>query len=192
MREDYIFKNLVVGMLTRESLKEAFKKRITAKQIIGFIETHAHAQCRNSRAFAQQKKMLLDQQNKAALAKANQAERQALKLGATHKLEQIIDQKNSQISIGNLFGLSNEYGIASVAQQLQIWESEMNCLKIYKGVLIKFENRRQHEDFKNYKDRQGITCWLLCEQWQENRDNVVVIDSKYEKEAIEFINTCDS
>lgn len=42
MREDYIFKNLVVGMLTRESLKEAFKKRITAKQIIGFIETHAH------------------------------------------------------------------------------------------------------------------------------------------------------
>ena len=31
MREDYIFKNLVVGMLTRESLKEAFKKRITAK-----------------------------------------------------------------------------------------------------------------------------------------------------------------
>ena len=118
MREDYIFKNLVVGMLTRESLKEAFKKRITAKQIIGFIETHAHAQCRNSRAFAQQKKMLLDQQNKAALAKANQAERQALKLGATHKLEQIIDQKNSQISIGNLFGLSNEYGIASVAQQL--------------------------------------------------------------------------
>ena len=31
MREDYIFKNLVVGMLTRDSLKEAFKKRITAK-----------------------------------------------------------------------------------------------------------------------------------------------------------------
>ena len=75
MREDYIFKNLVVGALTRESLKEAFKKRITARQIIGFIETHAHPQCRNSRAFALQKKMLLDQQNKAALVKANQAQK---------------------------------------------------------------------------------------------------------------------
>lgn len=68
----------------------------------------------------------------------------------------------------------------------------MNCLQYYKGVLIKFENSRQHEEFKLYKDRQGITCWLLCEQWQENRDNVVVIDSKYEKEAIEFINNCNS
>ena len=29
MREDYRFQNLIVGMLTRDSLKEAFKKKIT-------------------------------------------------------------------------------------------------------------------------------------------------------------------
>ena len=60
MREERVFKNLIVGILTRESLKEAFKKRITAKQIMSFIEAHAHPQCRSSRAFAMQKKLLLD------------------------------------------------------------------------------------------------------------------------------------
>ena len=37
MKEEYRFSNLIVGMLTRESLNEAFKKHITAKQIMDFI-----------------------------------------------------------------------------------------------------------------------------------------------------------
>ena len=44
MREDYRFPNLVVGRLTRNSLKEAFNKRITAKQIMKFLHAHAHPQ----------------------------------------------------------------------------------------------------------------------------------------------------
>jgi len=31
MREEYRFPNMIVGILTRESLKEAFLKKITAK-----------------------------------------------------------------------------------------------------------------------------------------------------------------
>jgi transcription initiation factor TFIIH subunit 4 len=46
MREDYRFPNLVVGVLTRESLNDAFKKKITAKQIMNFLESHAHQQSR--------------------------------------------------------------------------------------------------------------------------------------------------
>ena len=42
MREDYQFPNLVVGMLTRDSVREAFKMKISAKQIMGFIQAHAH------------------------------------------------------------------------------------------------------------------------------------------------------
>lgn len=49
MREDYRFPNLVVGMLTRESLNEAFRKKISAQQIMTFLETHAHTQCRQAR-----------------------------------------------------------------------------------------------------------------------------------------------
>lgn len=44
MREDYAFPNLVVGQLTRDSLKDAFKKKITARQIMTFLESHAHPQ----------------------------------------------------------------------------------------------------------------------------------------------------
>ena len=32
------------------------------------------------------------------------------------------------VNISNLFGLSREQGLASVAQQLDIWENELNCL----------------------------------------------------------------
>jgi transcription initiation factor TFIIH subunit 4 len=37
MEERYRFQNLIVGSLTRASLKEAFKKGITAAQIMGFL-----------------------------------------------------------------------------------------------------------------------------------------------------------
>ena len=42
MRVDYILPNLFVGMLTRDSLKKAFKKNITTAQIMTFLESHAH------------------------------------------------------------------------------------------------------------------------------------------------------
>ena len=48
MEENYQFPNLIVGILTRESLKEAFKKKITARQIMNFLEQHAHPECRKS------------------------------------------------------------------------------------------------------------------------------------------------
>lgn len=69
MREDYRFPNMLVGMLTRESLKEAFKKKITTQQIMNFLEAHSHPICRQSRAVANQKMMLLEQQTNNAAQK---------------------------------------------------------------------------------------------------------------------------
>lgn len=63
MREDYRFKNLIVGMLTRESLQEAFKKKITARQIMNFLETHAHPISRQSQAMTAQNRLLIETQN---------------------------------------------------------------------------------------------------------------------------------
>jgi len=37
MKEEFRFPNLVVGKLTRSSLKRAFSKKITAKQIMTFL-----------------------------------------------------------------------------------------------------------------------------------------------------------
>ncbi|CAB0039863.1 unnamed protein product [Trichogramma brassicae] len=38
----YRFPNLVVGVLTRDSVRQAFKIGITAEQIIGYLKQHAH------------------------------------------------------------------------------------------------------------------------------------------------------
>ena len=42
IKEEYQYPNLVVGALTRESLKEAFNKKIRARDIMKFIRAHAH------------------------------------------------------------------------------------------------------------------------------------------------------
>lgn len=44
----YRFQNLVVGMITRESVKKALSNGITADQIISFLVAHAHPQMRKN------------------------------------------------------------------------------------------------------------------------------------------------
>lgn len=46
MRVEYAFPDLVVATLTRTSLQPAFERGITAKQIIDFLESHAHVNAR--------------------------------------------------------------------------------------------------------------------------------------------------
>lgn len=40
------FPNLVIGMITRESIKSALSNGITADQIVAYLSTHAHPQMR--------------------------------------------------------------------------------------------------------------------------------------------------
>jgi transcription initiation factor TFIIH subunit 4 len=46
---EYRLPNMVVGMITRESVREAFKNGITADQILGYLYLHAHPQMRKRR-----------------------------------------------------------------------------------------------------------------------------------------------
>lgn len=39
------FPNLVVGIITRESIRQALRSGITAEQIISFLRQHAHSEC---------------------------------------------------------------------------------------------------------------------------------------------------
>nr|CAG4646190.1 EOG090X04KD [Macrothrix elegans] len=41
----YRFPNLVVGIITRESIRQALKSGITAEQIVSFLRQHAHPEC---------------------------------------------------------------------------------------------------------------------------------------------------
>lgn len=40
----YRFPNLVVGVITRDSVRQALKGGITADQIIGYLKQHSHSQ----------------------------------------------------------------------------------------------------------------------------------------------------
>jgi len=42
MRVEYAFPNLIVSTLTRSNLYPAFERGISAKQVIDFLESHAH------------------------------------------------------------------------------------------------------------------------------------------------------
>ena len=39
------FPNLVVGIISRESVRQALKSGITAEQIVSFLRQHAHPEC---------------------------------------------------------------------------------------------------------------------------------------------------
>ncbi len=46
MKVEYAFPDLVVASLTRKALQPAFERGITSKQIIDFLESHAHVNAR--------------------------------------------------------------------------------------------------------------------------------------------------
>jgi hypothetical protein len=145
-----------VGSLTRLKLREAFAKKITAQQIMQFLQAHAHPQTLKE------------------------------PLVAPPTLKQ--DPKVKPIY--EVFGLARDRGLQSVAQQLHVWEQEMNAMQAHKGVLVSFENQHQYEEFRLYKNQHQIQCWLWNEQWKELGKNVAVVDIRFEKETIEFINKC--
>lgn len=75
-----------------------------------------------------------------------------------------------------------------MAQQLDIWENELNCLQEQFGVLIKFERPALHAEFKEFKNRKSIKCILWNDEWQDGKENVVVVDQSFERQAFDFIN----
>ena len=80
--------------------------------------------------------------------------------------------------------------MGSVAEQLSIWESEMNTITDWQGILVRFDNKDQHTEFKQYKRNNNIRCLLWRDEWTEGKENVVVVDIKQKQEAYHFINEC--
>ena len=90
-------------------------------------------------------------------------------------------EEMKSVNISNLFGLSRVQGLPSVAQQLEIWENELNCLTSREGVLIIFETAAQHAEFKQFKDANMLKCLLWSEEWKIGKKNVVVVDRAFER-----------
>lgn len=44
------FPNMLLGKLTKKKFEEAFKMRISAKQIMSFLESHAHPEAKYAKA----------------------------------------------------------------------------------------------------------------------------------------------
>jgi hypothetical protein len=69
----------------------------------------------------------------------------------------------------------------NVMQQIYLWEGELNCIQAKHGLLIEFETKERWEQFIDYAKKKRITVYKI------NAENkLIVVDTKYEKEAYEF------
>ena len=72
----------------------------------------------------------------------------------------------------------------NVKQQIELWEKELNCLVVRPAVLVLIKDSQLAEKFKqDFCTRRSIAIWRKGVDQQTVK---YVIDSKYEKDAMEF------
>lgn len=158
---DVIFPNFIGGIITRERVREAFKKGITAEQISMFLNKHAHEQMYIKKDLEDEKEdpagILVDPRDAAPVG--------------VKKADKRISKSASVIP-------------KNVKDQMSIWESEMKCLQRRPGLMIdNFENRDKYDQFKAFLKSSSI----MPLDWNEKNMTVVVALDK-EKEIYEFLN----
>ena len=127
---DFIFYNFVCGMLTREKVREAFKKGISANQIAMFLNKHAHENMYKH----------IDQEEE-------KDEPKGILVGGKHaiiKTNHTIDQKKMVIP-------------QNVVDQLNIWEDELNLIKAPDGLMVSdCDSKEKYEQFKGFLKKKEI------------------------------------
>lgn len=124
------FSNMVLGQITRESIRNALYNGITADQIIKFLETHAHPQMRMLAQEKLDKKIEFDTSNNLS-AETNTE--------ITHKLEILPP---------------------NVVDQIKLWQLELDRIQTFDGFLFKeFSNQKEYDILRNYAAEIGVLIW---------------------------------
>jgi transcription initiation factor TFIIH subunit 4 len=150
-------------MITREKVREAFRKGITADQIAMFLNKHAHEQ------MYIKKELEFEKDNPAGIL-VDSREQVAERTKKQNK-DVMMNTKASVIPV-------------NVVDQMKIWEEEMNSLEWEEGIMISdFENRDKYEHFKAFIKSLDIVPIA----WNDKSMTIVVTLDK-QKEVYEFIN----
>lgn len=130
------FSNMVLGQITRESIRNALYNGITAEQIIKFLETHAHPQMRMLAQEKLDKKIEFDASNNINTAISGES---AAAAASQHKLEILPP---------------------NVVDQIKLWQLELDRIQTFEGFLFKeFSNQKEFEILRNYASEIGVLIW---------------------------------
>lgn len=133
------FANMVIGQLTRESIRKALYNGITAEQIIRFLETHAHSQMRSLAKEKLDKKIEFDASHNINTAGGAPQSKTADNAVAQHKLEILPP---------------------NVVDQIRLWQLEMDRIQTFDGYLFKdFKNANEYDILYNYAVEVGVLIW---------------------------------
>lgn len=133
------FSNMVLGQITRESIRNALYNGITADQVIKFLETHAHPQMRLLAQEKLDKKIEFDASNNINTAAGGGNVAQQSDKTAQHRLEILPP---------------------NVVDQIKLWQLELDRIQTFDGYLFKeFSNQREYEILRNYANEIGVLLW---------------------------------
>lgn len=133
------FANMVIGQITRESIRNALSNGITAEQVIRFLETHAHLQMR---ALAKEK---LDKK---------------IEFDASHNINTAGGAPQSQTGEGSVAQHRLEILPPNVVDQIKLWQLELDRIQTFNGYLFKdFKNQNEFDVLCNYASEVGVLIW---------------------------------
>lgn len=128
------FQNMVVAVLTRDSIRSALSKGITSDQIISYLTVHAHPEMyRKKQSTGEQ---LLRPKSKKL--------RRMLKKDPTIHRD---DNSNSTIPI-------------TIVDQIKLWEMERNRLKSHPGYIYNnFTGQKSFDELVTFAKNNGYLLW---------------------------------
>lgn len=133
------FANMVIGQITRESIRHALYNGITAEQIIRFLESHAHPQMRLSAKEKLDKKIEFDISHNINTAGGAPQSKDGNSATAQHKLEVLSP---------------------NVVDQIKLWQLELDRIQTFDGYLFKdFKNQNEYDVLFNYASEVGVLLW---------------------------------
>jgi len=76
---------------------------------------------------------------------------------------------------------STEYVPPNVKQQIELWEKELNCIRVRPSIMVKLSNQEGYDRFIHFAMSKNIQ--ILKKNPQKK---LFIIESRHEKEAMMF------
>lgn len=133
------FANMVIGQISRESIRNALYNGITAEQIVRFLETHAHSQMKGLAKDKLDKKIEFDASHNINTAGGAPQSKYDGGVVAQHKLEILPP---------------------NVVDQIKLWQLELDRIQTFEGYMFKdFKNQNEFDVLCNYATEVGVLLW---------------------------------
>jgi transcription initiation factor TFIIH subunit 4 len=150
------FNNMVLGQITRDSIRRALRNGITAEQILAYLETHAHPQMI---------KLAEEQLEK--------------KIGIDNMKKRQMDIENGKGNEGNMFQL--QILPPTVVDQIKLWQIELDRVISADGYLYSdFSTMKEYTDLVKYCQDIGVLVW------KNDRKKIFFVEKEGNDQVIEY------